>query len=343
MLKRFSPAILSIVFILSGFITLQSCNKDGGEKKDSTKNSGSNSEFIKGDIVTLKLKPKKGETARYSMETKNSRIAASVLGSKENKFSQAATTMYYFTQEVSDVEEDIVTYKIKIDSVKLTNSGTQNDSTITISYNSNVKDSVYNQPENIPYNSLVGENFFIRVSARGELSNLYGLEKVYDKIFKSLGDTISQQVKSEIKTNFEEQFKSEMQQQFPFLPEAPIKKDSAWTKSTEMQIMYFPAKNVISYKIADIKTENGETIVTINGELSIQVLKDELKEKGSTVKLESSNFNGKATVVFNLTKGILLKKETSTTAKLDIKVSDGRQALKNSEENNSGLSLTIIK
>jgi hypothetical protein len=341
MSKRFLPAIILILFISTGLITLHSCNKDGG-KNDTTKTSGGN--LIKGDRITLKMQPKKGEIFRYGMVAKTSTKENSPMTNKQD-FTQDQTINYYYTQEVTDTANGVTTYKVTYDSISVVFSNmTSKDSVQTVTYNSNVKDSMYSKAEFIQYNSIIKEPFNITVSPKGEIGDVYGLQKIYDKMFKAFGDTLKEADKQQVKESFgNEAIKSVLQQQFQIFPENEVVKDSAWTRSYDTQLLVFPGRNSLSYKITDIKTENGETILTIDADLSTTLLKDEMKDKNVTYKVENSAFNGKGIIHFNLTRGFVVKKETTTKIDLTLKLTGGGQSMESTQNVTTNMNVNILK
>ncbi len=345
MSKRFLPAIIAILitlFISTGLITLQSCNKNGGDKKDSTKSSGSN--LINGDKITLKVNPKKGDIFRYYMMAKTSTKENSPMTDKKD-VTQEQTISYYYSEEVADTSNGVTTYKVKYDSISVvTTVPVSKDSTIRVVYNSNVKDSMYSKPDFIQYNSIIGEPFSITVSPKGEVGDIYGLQKIYDKMFKAFGDTLKEQDKAQIKESFgNDAIKSVLQQQFQIFPDNDVVKDSTWTRSYDTQLLVFPGRNSLSYKITNVKVENGETILTIDADLSTQLLKDEMKDKTVTYKVENSSFNGKGLILYNLTRGCVVKKETTTKIDLSLKMSGGGQSMTSTQNVTTNMNVNIIK
>ena len=342
MSKRFLPAIILIIFISTGLVTLQSCGKSG-DKKDTLKTQGNN-DLIKGDRITLKMVPKKGEVFRYGMTAKTSQKENSAMtGGKD--VTQDQTTYYYYRQEVTDTANGVTTFKVTFDSISVVfENKLPGDSIQKVVYNSNVKDSIYSKPDFVQYNSTIGEPFNITVSPKGEIGDVYGLQKIYDKIFKGFGDTLKEADKSQIKESFgNEAIKSVLQQQFQIFPDNEVVKDSAWTRSYDTQLLVFPGRNSLSYKILDVKTENGETIVTIDADLSTTLLKDEVKDKQATYKVENSSFNGKGTILFNLTRGFVVKKETTTKIDLTLKLTGGGQSMSSTQNVTTQMNVNILK
>ncbi|MBS1492882.1 MAG: hypothetical protein JST55_05215 [Bacteroidetes bacterium] len=342
MSKRFLPAIILIIFISTGLITLQSCNKNGTDKKDSTKSSGN--DLIKGDKISLKMLPKKGDVFRYSMVAKTVTKENSPMTDKKD-VSQEQTITYYYSEEVTDTANGVTAFKVKYDSINVVSViPTSKDSSVTIVYNSNVKDSIYKKADFIQYNSIIGEPFNVSVTPKGEVTDIYGLQKIYDKMFKAFGDTLKEAEKSQIKESFgNDAIKSVLQQQFQIFPDNDVVKDSAWTRSYDTQLLVFPGRNSLKYKITDVKTENGEVILTIDADLSTELLKDEMKDKTVTYKVENSSFNGKGTILFNLTRGCVVKKETTTKIDLNLKMSGGGQSISSAQNVLTSMNVYLMK
>jgi len=252
---------------------------------------------------------------------------------------------YYYAEEVNDVASSgIITYKIKFDSITIVSSAAEKDSSISMTYNSNIKDSVYSRPDFIQYNSIMNEEFFARVSPQGEISEVYGLEKVYQNMFKSLGDTLTSEQKETLKESFgKDAIKAVLQQQFQMFPENEVYQDSSWTRSYETQILIYTVKNILSYKLKKIKEENNQFLIEIEGELAVEFIEKEIKEKQMTYKVEDVKTGGKGMIVYNLSAGCVAKKETSTNIDLGMKISAGPQSVKTIQNVITELRVELMK
>jgi len=344
MYKRFLPAAV-ILLMVTGFFSFQSCNKNSGSGNDTGKNSasGNNANLINGNKVSLKMLPKKGDTFRYGMLAKTTTVENSPMTNAQDLTSEQVIN-YYYTQEVTDVVDGVTTFKVKYDSINVTSSVKTKDSVMSVSYNSNVKDSMYSKPDFVQYNAVIGEYFSITVSAKGEIVEVFNLSKIYDKIFKAFGDTLREADKSQIKESFgNEAIKSVMQQQFQIFPDTEVVKDSMWTRSYETNLLVFPGRNDLKYRLTDIKTENGETILTIQADLGTTLLQDEVKDKQATYKVEKSDFSGKGTITFNLTRGCVVRKETGTKIDLTLKLSGGGQSMKSTQNVSTVMNVGLLK
>lgn len=332
--KIFKMSFLCMIILTVSLTGCGEKNEKKDDKKQSDGKSGAeNSDLVvkddKGTKVSLMLKPKKNDVFRYKMNAKTSSKEKSPM-TDDKEITSTQDINYYYTEEVNDISSSgIITYKIKFDSINIISSASSEDSSLSIIYNSNVKDSIYSKPDFIQYNSIMNEEFFARVTPQGEISEIYGLEKVYENMFKSLGDTLSKEQKESLKDSFgKEAIQAVLQQQFQMFPQNEIYKDSTWTRSYETQMLIFPVKNILTYKLKDVKEDNNQYILNIDADLAVDFIEKEIKDKKMTYKVEDSKTGGKGTILFNLTKGCVVSKETGTNIDMDMKISAGPQSVK---------------
>ena len=343
MFKKSSIIYLFSVLIIV-FLAFQSCND---KDKETNNNSKGNADLIikddKGEKVNLKLRPEVGDTLRYKMIA-NTLSDEKSPATKDQDLHTEQLMTYYYTQEVAEISEaGVITYKMKYDSIRIESKVSAKDSTISEVYNSNVEDSIHALPDFIQYNALIGEYFKLRVSDLGEVYDVYELENIHEKIFKSLGDTLTPQEKATIKESMgSDALKSIIQNQYQKFPEHEVYKDSSWTFTSETSLLIFPIKNLLSYKLLDIKEEDGNYILTIDAALGIEFISKEQKEKDLTIKLTNSNTGGKGTVFFNLSRGCIAKKETSTNIELDMKLSAQGQSANSLQKRTTSLTVELL-
>ena len=152
MFSQFLKVIfLILILICSTFTGCGNKTEQAGDKKQpDNKSSTLNSDLVikddKGTKVSLVLKPKKGEVFKYKMNAKTSSKEMSPLtGNKEVTSTQDIN--YFYTEEVNDVASSgIITYKLKFDSIDIVSTASSIDSSLSMTYNSNIKDSVYSKP-----------------------------------------------------------------------------------------------------------------------------------------------------------------------------------------------------
>jgi hypothetical protein len=347
MFKKLSPEILIFIIII-GVLTLASCNKKD-DKDNIGKDKKSTSELIKkddkGEKADLKFAPKVNDKFRYKMLAKTVSTEKSP-ATKDKEMTSEQIMTYYYTQEVSEVSSaGVITYKMKYDSISITSKASSGDTVLMQVYNSNIKDSVYSMPDFIQYNALIGQDFKLRVSSLGEIYDVYELETIHEKIFKALGDTLSPQDKATIKESMgADALKSIIQNQFQKFRGGEIYKDSSWTFNVETSLLVFPIKNILNYKVKDYQIINGEAIANLEANLGIDFLSKEQKDKsGLNVKINDSKAGGTGTVVFNLSKGCIVKKETTTNILLDLKLSAKGQSAKSVQNLITSLSVELLE
>ncbi len=352
-LKKVFRIASFFVMIAFSLLVLNSCNKKEGEitKKDD-KSGQKNSDLVikddKGQKVNLKIVPKTGDKFRYKMSAKNSsKVNSPETGGQDYTNDQEMT--YYYSQEVTDVNESgYITYKMKYDSIIVISRATLRDSTISVTFNTNIKDTANSSFETMMYNALAGQDFKFRLSPKGEIADVYELEKIHEKIFKALGDTLKADDKAKIKESMgSEALKSIIQNQFQKFPDKDIYKDSSWTLSSETnlsvyQVFVFPIKNLLTYKIKDIKIDKDDIIIVIDPLLGIEFIEKEYKEKGLSVKIIDSQAGGQGEVIFNLSKGCVQKKETKININLDLKLSAKGQTAKANETKTTNIIVELI-
>ena len=350
MFRNISKELIFILFI--SFTVLTGCGKKedsaDNNSKNEKKSGGVNSDLVvkddKGTKVTLDLKPKKNDVFKYKMNAlTTSKEISPMSGDKEIVSTQDIN--YYYSEEVNDISSaGIITYKVKFDSINIMSTVSSGDSSVKVYYNSNIKDSIYGKPDFIQYNSIMNEEFFARVSPKGEISEIYGLEKVFENMFKSLGDTLDAAQKESLKSSFgKEAIQAVLQQQFQMFPDAPVYKDSSWTRSYDTQIMIFPVRNILSYRLNDIKEENNQFTIKIDADLAVDFMKKEIKDEKMTYKIEDAKTGGKGTVEFNLSRGCVTGKQTSTNIDIGMKLSAGGQSVKTTQNVTTALNIQLLK
>lgn len=324
----------SIIFAVSLSILLYSCTTE--QKKDGDSKGKPNAELLKtdekGQKVTMKILPKVGEKFTYKMvATTTSKEKSPATADQEITSEQ--TMSYYYTQEVSEISESgYITYKMKYDSIMIVTKAMSQDSTLMEVYNSNVMDSVHSKIDFVQYNALAGKEFKFRLSPRGEISDVYELEQIHEAIFKSLGDTLKADEKAQIKESMgSDALKAIIQNQFQKFPETEVYKDSSWTFTNETLLSVFPVRNLLSYKLTNIKTEEAGILLDITATLGIDFIEKEHKERGLTVKINDSKAGGEGNVTFNLSKGCIVRKETRTNIDLDMRMSAKGQSAKSNQ------------
>lgn len=347
MLKFIRPGKVMLFFLAASLLFIQACDKNGSNGNGRT-TSGNNSDLIRDEDgkVYINAIYRPSEKAKFSYKV----IAETITSEKspvteDQEVISNQTLTYFYTQEVDNInDEGIVTYKMIFDSIFVNFTVNFKDSTITEIYNSNIQDSVYNLPDFIQYNALLNQSFYLRVDKVGDILDVYGLEKVYDNIYKALGDTLNDQDKAMVRESFgKDAIKGIVQNQFQLFPGNEITIDSAWTKSYETSLLVFPVRNNLSYKVTEINEENGNNVLTIQADLGIDFLQKEISEQGAKYTLNKSEAGGSGQVKFDVSRGCIVFKNTRTSIELDAKLSAQGQSLNSLQKLSTNLTVELIQ
>ena len=344
MINNLRNLILAVLIVALPLFLINCGKKDTVTKDENKTKTGKNSELIKTDDkgntrVDLKLKPKVGDIFRYKM-TKSSKESSADASKKEDSMSQEQTEVYYYSQEVSEVNETgVITLKMKYDSIIVSVKETMKDQSKTMTYNSNVKDSISTMKDFLVYNNMIGSFFKIRIGSNNEFFEPYELEAIYDKLFKELGDTLSPQTKDAIKESLKTSLKDVLTTQYQEFPKNEVPKDSVWSQTKTSDNPPFRFKNIVNYSVKDVqKTDDGD-IVSIDGKLDIEFIDKDYKTKEGSMKIETVTAGGTGLMKFNLTKGCMISKKTEQSVKMLAKISARGQSMKTNKE--TSLTLTI--
>lgn len=304
-----------------------------GDKKDDKKTGDNNTtnnlvkkDSVSGkDVVTIKYVVKKGDVFKYKMVAKTSNMEKSP-ATEDKEVSQNNEINYFYSKEVTDVDgSGIISYKVTFDSITIVSQMADQ----SIKYSSNVNDSIKQNPAFMQYNAVINNPFFIRVNANGEISEVYGMEKVYETLFKALGDTLKEADKQEIKSQFgEESIKEILQQEYQIAPPNPVAVDSSWAKSFSTAVLFFEVQNNAKYILKGVENKDGNTLANVEAQLNVEFKGKEVTEKGMKIAIENAETGGSGKITMNLTRGCVSYKETATNLKLVLKLSaQGQSAL----------------
>jgi len=272
-----------------------------------------------GEKISLVYKPKVGEIFRYKVLNATSAKEKSPI-TQEKELNTIQDISFYITEEVTEVNDNgTITFKVKYDSISVFQKITSEGNDISQTYNSNIKDSVYSKPDYVEFNALINNPFKMRVSPKGEIIEAYELENIHNAIYKAFGDTLSPKDKDIVKEKMNsEYFKFYLQNTFQQFPEFSVARDSVWVKTDEEMLTQFPAKRILTYKVSDVKVENGNTFITIDANLGYEILEKKIQEKGFSASLDEVNTTGTGKIIFNITKGCIVNKTTERNAAMTI-------------------------
>jgi hypothetical protein len=291
------------------------------------------------DKVQLKYIVNKGDKFSYKMIAKTSTSEKSP-ATEDKEVKQDNEINYFYSKEVDNVESSgIITYKVAYDSITIVSQmGDQ-----IVKYDSNVNDSVKTNPAFLQYNAVLHEPFYIRVSPTGEITDVYGLEKIHENLFKAFGDTLKEEDKAQIKESFgKESIKEVLQQEYQMFPSQPVNVDSTWIKSYNTQILFFDVVNSAQYRLKGIEDKDGRKIANIEANLVVEFLNKEVKERGIKFNIEKSETSGRGKITFDLGRGCISNKETTTTLNLEMRMSAQGESAKSEQKVLTSLTITLL-
>ena len=337
----FKPAIIGIFIILISVMLFNGCGDKKDGKTDNGKVDSVAASLIKKDSVTgkdkvlLKYIVKPGDKMFYKINVKTARTAK---GTATNDQEQKEENImnYYYTKEVKDIDVNgFVTFITTIDSINITSTFADNKRV----YNSNVNDSNLHSRDFFEYTALIKSPFYMRVSSQGEITDMFGLEKIYENLFKELGDTLTEQEKGRVKEAFGKDAIIEiMQQEYQLFPGGEIMTDSSWVKTFSTMAIVFEVLNNAKYTFKGIENKDGKVLANIEALLNVEFKNKEAKEQGIKLTLEDSETSGSGKIQVNLSRGCVQYKETATVLKMNMKLSAQGQT----EKSHQGITTNIV-
>ena len=297
----------------------------------------------KGTKISLLVKPVINDVLRYTINSFTLSTEKSP-ETDDKKITSTEDINYFYSEEVMEISPaGIITYKIKFDSIIVISTDSSDPDGKRI-YNSNMKNYVWHHPEFIHFSSFIHEEFFARVSSKGELTSIYGLEKMYENLFSAWGDTLNSNHKEALKNSFDQEyFISIFQPQFQFFPEKAIYEDSGWVRSYEKEITIFPVKNEFKYRLNNVKQNNDQYFINVEAAMSTDVLEKKIKDEQLTYELENSSFTGKGNYEFNMSKGCLVSKHTDMVIELNLKISEKKDSIRTYNMVKQTLSINLLQ
>lgn len=335
--------ILFLVFF-AGILFFSGCQKSDEQKSEILGNADLIKNDSAGERISLRMKPKVGDVFNYKLHIEQNGSESSTLN-KGNELKNFQIMDLYYINEVMEINDaGIITYKVRYDSIMVNVGASNKDTSYSLVYNSNVKDSVYKKSDFITFNTLIGNDFRVRVSSLGEVTTIYDLEKIQNMIYKEYGDTLEADEKDIVKKSLEDQLKELIQTQYQIFPEKEVKKDSAWTNVQQTVLGSFPVENILNYTVKSLEKRDNAYIIGITAGLDFKILENTFKEKttGINYKLEDVKGGGSGKIQFNLSRGCIETKETEKSLSATIMASLKGQSATSSKNDTIKLKLELL-
>lgn len=244
------------------------------------------------EIIHLYYGVNKGDVFQYEVELSQDNFENGV-STDYSDVKNYESKVYFYTKVVHSIEENgNITFKVHFDSINVFegNSYYSNKHRFNSTYCYKNRLISPDSAAYMEYYAVIGTPFFITVSKYGEVTEAYGLQEVYNNIFKMFNDTLN----TDEKTTVKEQFGSDelidiFQNEYIMFPENGVDGNSlSWTRKNNMLVTYFESENTASYEI--LNKENG--IFTIQGDLQSKLIENEFITEDS-IKIKVKNFDSK--------------------------------------------------
>ena len=348
-MKYIKYIIISILL----FILLTGCGEKNKETtvKEQIENPGLSGKdkfaVDTADIKTTPLEePNRNYDLSYRLEKKqNYNYRVSTISSDHQKLISKDTTIdqtitqsiiYLAELNLKDIDKDsIFEVGCNISSIKLElhQLPTQN----SISYESGVTpDSIVKQ-RFAEYDALVNNEFSIRISKYGEISDIYRVDNILNKYLntKEIADSVTGTQKDQMKMGIiEGVLKPIIIQIFRQLPKKPVSVDSTWSfTQPPAPLIVFQSQNTTTYKLANLEKSGNEKLAVIEAGLITKIAgKNTMTNQGVVYEFKKPVTHAEGKIYFNLSRGLIQKSKTST--EINISVSMEAQTPKGKQKGN---------
>src|ERR1035437_1615600 len=199
--------------------------------------------------IILKLNLKKGDAFQYDANI-DSKISQKMMGMDMDM----GTTMFFgYLMEVTNVDEKgNADFKITYNRIKMKMT---NKMIPAIEYDSDDTTSANSNPALAGFSAIKGCSFTMTISPSGEITNIKGVDAMFDKMFGAMGsnDPSFEATKDNLKKQFgEDNIKQTFGSSFNIFPDHGINIGEIWDKDMKMGGSY-PLMMKNKYQLKEIK------------------------------------------------------------------------------------------
>jgi hypothetical protein len=304
------------------------------------------------DIKTVPVKETNQDyRLNYNLEknkTYNYRI--SVLSTNKQKFIVPDTTLSQTLNQTSvylagfnleNIDKDsTLEIGCNISSIKLNISSDQNSA----SYESGVTPDSLIKQNFAEYDALINNEFSIRISKYGEISEIFRVDNIVNKYLntKGIADSVSATQKDQMRMGIiEGLLKPLVIQVFRQFPKKPVAVDSTWSFSQPpTSIIIFQSQNTTTYKLTNLEKTGDEKLAIIKAGLITKITgKNTMTDKGIVYEFKKPVTDASGKIYFNLSRGVIQKSKTSLKIHLSFSMETqtpkGKQKGNREEETNT--------
>lgn len=318
--------IIVLLLVFSVFISCREKNNKTVVKEQKDKYTVDTS-----DIKTTPInEPDKNYDLNYSLEkNKNYKYRISTTSSDHQKIITSDTTLnqtinqslvYLAGLNLKEVDKDsVLEINCNISSIQL--NIRQLPSRNSISYESGVTPDSVVKERFAQYDALVNNEFGIRISRYGEISDIYRVDNILNKFLntKGIADSVSPTQKDQVRMEIiQSLLKPLVIQVFRQLPKKSVAVDSSWSFSQPpAPLIVFKSENTTTYELTGLEKSGNDKLAVIKAGLITKVTGDNTMTKNGVVysfKKPKTDAGGK--IYFNLSQGVIQKSKTSTKISL---------------------------
>ncbi|MGE5497791.1 MAG: DUF6263 family protein [Syntrophothermus sp.] len=272
--------------------------------------------------VDLVYTLKKDQHLSYKL-TSTSSQTQSVVSDTTLKQLAKQTVTYLIDMDVREVDNDnVMDIKATIKWAKL--DGEANGQ--KVSYESGKLQDPKELARYVDYEAVLNNPFYFRMNPKGEILEVYRVDKIVDKYLEIQGikDSVNNEQKRQFQGNISEgALKPLIQQVFRTLPKNKVAKDSTWHFDYPSRMGVFDIKNIAQYKLVNFeKMQNNDNKLAVI-EAGLQIVpkgKNKVSDRGIDYDFKNPEAQGSGKIYFNVTKGCVQNSKTSTKMKMSVTV-----------------------
>jgi hypothetical protein len=316
-----------LAFFLLTILIMAGC---GGKKENKPVENKANVAFDSSDIKTKPVdNPNQGFFLRYKF-------------AKDKKYSFRLTTISNSSQNLK--ADTIINQQLKQQVIYLldvTAKDIDKDSTTELSINvsyvdiyaeANGKKFKYQTGQKADstekaryaeFESLVNNPFSITVSKVGEITDVFRVDKIVNRLLEISGakDKVSTEEKNMLKQRIVESgLRPILAQLFRKLPMNSIAKDTLWQNIQPAgRYLSYAIQSSNSFKVKSLEQLNDDKIAVIDAGLSAKAEgQSKVNEKGIQYDIKKPVISGDGVIYFNVSKGMVQKSKTKSRTEMNI-------------------------
>ncbi len=306
----------SVLLLLSALIIF-SCS-DEKVKDELSKTPDLETKADRGPVKLINYSFEKGKTLDYKLKTK---VTSSQTIESDTSFSTTSVQDVTYTMGMEILKVDInniadIAIKVKKIIALAEIDGDK------VEYDSKY---IYSSRERMlfaDYEAIKGKSFKVRVSAIGEVLDIYDVSKIVNELLsiKSQGQKITSDQRKQFEQGFKEQGLAPLVQQlFKTLTHEKVGIESQWSHKYPSMLGSFQIENIATFQVKEFYTENDDSLAKLSAHLAVRWFGDnQVQEQGVNYTFGDPNISGFGTFEFNLTDGWVEESESTVRMEMDM-------------------------